>query len=110
MYNVPDKVSLSEANGVNGIEQIVAEFSLLQTQVSTLIRCISKFTVHKYLYLQAVTEQVRLNVASSCHPGYKFSNESQKCVCMDDQREVLRCDSFNRYFYTQVSGSNCCRL
>ena len=52
-----------------------------------------------------MTSEVKLNVSIICHPGYEFVNSTQQCSCMNYRREIVRCDSFNRYFYTRVSCS-----
>ena len=53
--------------------------------------------------VQSVTREVKLNVSSHCHPGYQLDHGRQECVCMDYHRDVVRCDTLNRYFYTRVS-------
>ncbi len=40
---------------------------------------------------------------SGCHPGYIFDNNTQLCACSND-RQIVRCDSSNRYFYARVSN------
>ncbi len=45
---------------------------------------------------------VKLTV-DQCHPGYKLDDITQECECQDHLREIVRCDSFNRYFYAKVN-------
>ena len=39
-----------------------------------------------------------------CHPGYHLDEQTQKCVCTSD-RNVVRCDKYQRYFYARVCES-----
>ena len=51
--------------------------------------------------LQAEPSIVTIPVGD-CHPGYKFDNVTQQCVCQDQLNEIVRCDASNRYFYVRV--------
>lgn len=104
VYSVPDKASLMEVTGfsfVNGSEQITADFSLLQSLVRSLM-C-NKIMFQILMCVQSVKRGVKLNVSSFCHPGYSFDPRSHQCTCMDYDRDIVRCDTHNRYFYTRVS-------
>ncbi|XP_019857680.1 PREDICTED: uncharacterized protein LOC109585980 [Amphimedon queenslandica] len=79
-YRIPSKRDLMETNENSTNISLTFSIFTISTSITPVERNIS---------------------VDPCHPGYTFNERTSSCECAFNLRQIVRCDSYNRYFYVQ---------